>query len=171
MPVFPSLTFHALDISGDFASFQEALDCFAKGSRNVEARVGEALCCSMIVAWKQQLAFDIETHLNFPDRCSRLLYTALYARMFWGENDKIISGILELEHGLDQKEYDLFENTPYASLQRTEIALRAHLKSSMCHKDIVKKIPGLTKERDFYTSSDIQRHLRTKNSLFLHKIH
>lgn len=160
MSFFPPVTGHVLDISGDFASLQDVADAFAQGSPGYAPRVQEAVCATVISAWFNfpRHPFSVGRHLAFPDRCSRLLYAALYARAFIPRQagkkhlDRMIA---RLEHGLDEGEHDLFAGTIPSPHLRTEEAVRAHIRSAMCRDDVLKAVPGLWQHDPAYREPDM----------------
>lgn len=143
---FPSLTIHNLDISGIFASIDEALKAYLCGCQGLDKRVSEAVCVFVIMFLaRNEKKFDM--HLAMSKK-ARLLYALLYAkfgvRKYLNLNNKFNKLINNLENSL-QGSFDLFANTIEMSHMTTVFSERAHLKSAMCHGDLLKMIPGLLK--------------------------
>ena len=145
--MLPPLSHHALDISYLFNNIQDVADVFAKGCDGYAGREKEAIGATVISAFFHypDYIFDIERHLAFPDRCSRLLYAALYADfgvVSEAGRKYMEKTIKTLENGLDGNEYDLFTGTIRTAHLRTEQSRRAHLASAMCLGDVYKYLPG-----------------------------
>lgn len=168
--MFPPLTFHALDISGEFASLQKVADLFALGCPDYDGRGSEAVAVTIISALFNypEYKFSVLEHIRYPDRCARFLWAVNYAwwgtRKPWEEQNKgsrerhpYLTTLQEwLKQGLDDKEYRLFVwniwGIPHI---RTPFSEEAHIKSAMCMRDVFKMVPGLPKRDPEYREPEL----------------
>lgn len=143
----PVLNFHSLDITNDFSSLEELLDCFAKGCRNLEPRAREAVLVSVIVAELEYSDYPFSEyfkkfHGDFP-ACSRLMFTLLHAKELAKDhdNEKRIELLIQQISPFLSEPCDLFTDMPVFPQFGVDLAKKAHVKNGFAWDEIHKRIP------------------------------